>query len=214
MKDPWRPQFFWFEHDSWWEGLQRPMVSGTYCRHFPNIPTLNTSCTPFRLCQASYHMAYIPGVWTLEKSYNFAGLGKPEAAGHWSPLAETHVRDSWWYCTLATFGNFLMESDWLFCWGYDFGCVFGTWNFCRHWKGRCLGLQPFSTFELLWMGLWAGDHCLGPWFAALLVTRPAAKLAKSRFNPAESALLASTAVDRSVGLYAKAWDVMLENSIK
>lgn len=41
--------------------------------------------------------------------------------------------------------------------------------------------------------------------------RPAAKSAKSRFNPAESALLASTAVDRSVGLYAEAWDVMLEN---
>lgn len=150
--------------------------------HFPNIPTLNTSCMPLRLCQASYHMAYIPGVWTLEESYHFAGLGKMEAAGHWSPLAETHVRDSWWYCTLAYLGNFweLFDGIWHFVEGITFQnqclCFLVPEISADISAGRCLGLQPFSTVELLWMGLWAGDHCLGPWFPALAVTGPCSEI--------------------------------------
>ena len=157
--------------------------------HFPNIPTLNTSCMPLRLCQASYHMAYIPGVWTLEESDHFAGLGKMEAAGHWSPLAETHVRDSWWYCTLVYLGNFweLLDGIWHFVEGTTFQnpclCFLVPEISADISAGRCLGLQPFSTFELLWMGLWAGDHCLGPWFPALVVTRT---LQRNRLSPAST----------------------------
>lgn len=67
---------------------------------------------------------------------------------------------------------------------------------------------PLSSFE------WGCERVITVWglgFLRWLLPDPAAKSAKSRFNPAESALLASTAVDRSVGLYAEAWDVMLED---
>lgn len=216
----WEVGFFLFEHNSWWEGL--PRANGfrdlENFHHFPDIPTLNTSCMPLRLCQASYHMAYIPGVWTLEESDHFAGLGKMEAAGHWSPLAETHVRDSWWYCTLAYLGNLWELFDGI--WHFVEGTTFQNSCLCFWYlKFRQTFLQvdvwdynrsaPLSSFE------WGCERVITVWglgFLRWLLPDPAAKSAKSRFNPAESALLASTAVDRSVGLYAEAWDVMLENS--